>query len=156
LPLALLLPVTRRVAGLSSRFAPPPVRATLSILVVIARPLGPRDVGHRTISWPLLDAIRHSRQPTTIDLVRPGSWYALREHLRGQIERYGLGWYQVIHFDLIGGFKEFTALLQGQNQGQLGFDSALVQPFEGRRPFLFFETAVEGKAAPVFADAVAS
>ena len=82
-PLAVRLPVTRRVSGLGSRFELPGGRATLNILVVTARPDGPGDVGYRTISRPLLAALRTAGLPVAVDLVRPGTWAALREHLQG-------------------------------------------------------------------------
>ena len=71
-------------------------------------------------------------------------------------EQHQSGWYQVIHFDLHGGFNEFADLDQLRQQGRLLFQAVPIQPFEGKRPFLFFETAQEGKAGPVPADVVAS
>ena len=77
-PLAVRLPVTRRVERQPSKFELPPERPTLNILVVTARPFGRGDVGYRTISRPLLDALRTAGLPVTVDLVRPGTWEALR------------------------------------------------------------------------------
>ncbi len=156
-PLAVRLPVTRRVAGLESMFELPPERATLNILVVTARPFGAGDVGYRTISRPLLDGLRRSNLLVTVDLVRPGTWEVLREHLQSVRDQHDeSGWYQVIHFDLHGGFSEFADLDQLRRQGRLLFPGAQVQPYTGKRPFLFFETAQEGKAGAVPAAAVAS
>jgi hypothetical protein len=109
-PLAVRLPVTRRVDALGSKFDPPQGRPTLNILVVVARPDGPKDVGYRTISRPLLDALRTAGLPVTADLVRPGTWRALRDHFRAATERHGSGWYQVIHFDLHGAFSAYAPL----------------------------------------------
>jgi hypothetical protein len=81
-PLAVLLPVTRRVGLLPSKFKLPARRDTLNILLVTARPFGQRDIGYRTISRPLIDGIRQSKLPVTIDFVRPGTWRAFREHLQ--------------------------------------------------------------------------
>ena len=155
-PLAVRLPVTRRVDALGSKFDPPGGRPTLNILVVVARPDGPTDVGYRTISRPLLDALRTAGLPVTVDLVRPGTWQALRDHLRAATERHGSGWYQVIHFDLHGAFSDYAPLEQARREQRLLFSSGALEPFEGRRGFLFFETAEEGKAGPVAAEAVAS
>lgn len=47
---------------------------TLNILLVSARPGGRRDVGYRTISRPLIEALQNSRLRTRIDLVRPGTY----------------------------------------------------------------------------------
>ena len=141
-PLAVRLPVTRRVARLPSRFELPSGQPTLNILLVTARPFGRGDVGYRTISRPLLDALRQGSVPVTVDLVRPGTWEALRGHLReARARRDGSGWYQVVHFDLHGGFSGFGELDELRSAGRLLFAGPRVEPFEGRRPFLFFETA---------------
>ena len=91
-PLAVRLPVTRRVGQLGSKFELPPERSALNILLVTARPFGRGDVGYRTMSRPLLDGLRQSSLPVTLDLVRPGTWEALRGHLRaaGRAARDGL------------------------------------------------------------------
>src|SRR6202044_3965243 len=81
-PLAALLPVTRRAAAAGSKFDAPGDRATLNVLVVTARPDGPRDVGYRTVSRPLLEAVSNASLPVMVDLVRPGTSEALRAHLR--------------------------------------------------------------------------
>lgn len=57
-PLAVRLPVTRRVTAVGTKFRPPGPRPTLNVLVVTARPGGRRDVGYRTVSRPLLAAVR--------------------------------------------------------------------------------------------------
>jgi tetratricopeptide (TPR) repeat protein len=154
-PLAIRLPVTRRIDAQESKFELPSGRPTLNILVVTARPDGPKDIGYRTISRPLLDALRMAGLPVTVDLVRPGTWEALRAHLRSATERYGSGWYQVLHFDLHGSFSEYAPLEEALRAGRLLFSSTSLAPFEGHRGFLFFETAQEGKARPVPAEDVA-
>jgi hypothetical protein len=106
LPLAVRLPVTRHVGDQPSRFKQRDGLPTLNILVVTARPDGPRDVGYRTISRPLLDALRTARLPITVDLVRPGTWAALHSHLQSATEQHGTAWYHIVHFDLHGAFSE--------------------------------------------------
>jgi tetratricopeptide (TPR) repeat protein len=155
-PLAVRLPVTRRVTGVGSKFNPPGDRPTLNVLVVTARPDGPEDVGYRTVSRPLLDAVRVARLPVRVDLVRPGTWEALQAHLGAVKEERGSGWYQVIHFDLHGAFEDYPALEKGRKAERLLFGPGGVKPFEGRLGFLFFETAETGKAAPVPAEQVAA
>ena len=155
-PLAVRLPVTRRVDALGSKFDPPGTLPTVNILVMVARPDGPEDVGYRTISRPLLDVLRTAGLPVTVDLVRPGTWQALRDHLRAVTERHGSGWYQVIHFDLHGAFSHYTPLEEARRQDRLLFAPGTLAPFEGRRGFLFFETLEEGKAGPVAAEEVAA
>ena len=116
-PLAVRLPIIRRISLMQPKFDLPPERPTLNILLVTARPFRESDVGYRTISRPLLDAMRTSQLPVTIDLVRPGTWQALRTHLQSRSESHGSGWYQVIHFDLHGGLSEFAELDQLRSKG---------------------------------------
>ena len=155
-PLAMRMPVTRRVGGQPSRFALPDPRPTLNILVVTARPDGPRDVGYRTISRPLLHALRTAGLPVTVDLVRPGTWEVLCEQLRSATKRHGSGWYHIVHFDLHGAFAEHGWLEAGRQAGRLVFSPGALTAFPGRRGFLFFEAAQAGKAEPVPAEGVAS
>lgn len=155
-PLAVRLPVTRRVDAQPSGFAVRGDLPTLNILVVTARPGGPHDVGYRTISRPLLDALRTAGQPVTVDLVRPGTWDALRAHLADTARGHGSGWYQVVHFDLHGAFTGYDALARGTGEGGLLFSPGAVPPFDGQRGFLFFETERDAVAHPVPAETVAS
>jgi tetratricopeptide (TPR) repeat protein len=156
-PLAVRVPVVRRVAGRSQTFELPGPRPTLNILVVTARPDGSRDVGFRTISRPLLDAMRQATSPVTVDLVRPGTWAALRDHLRTTSEdlRKGSGWYHLVHFDLHGAFTDQDTIDAGVHKGRYLFATDRERA-EGRQGFLFFETAEEGKADPRSAGEVAS
>ncbi|MEU4447435.1 tetratricopeptide repeat protein [Actinosynnema sp. NPDC050801] len=155
-PLAVLVPVSRRVELPGSAFAMPPPRGSLNILVVTARPDGPRDVGYRTVSRPLLEAVRRSELSVTVDLVRPGTWTALREHLRAASEEHGSGWYQLVHFDVHGTFTDYASLDSGRRAGRLLFASDKVAEFEGRRGFLSFETARDGEPVLVGASEVAA
>ena len=155
-PLAVRLPVTRRADRQGLRVQPPSGWPTVNILVVVARPDGPRDVGYRTVSRPLLDALRTAGLPVTVDLVRPGTWDALRGHLQAVREERGPGWYQVAHFDLHGSFSDYAALEAGRAAERLVFaPAALESSFEGQQGFLYFETAETGKAGPVAAGEVA-
>lgn len=155
-PPAARMPVTRRVEGQPSRFAVADPRPTLNILVITARPDGPGDVGYRTISRPLLDAVRTAGLPVTADLVWPGTWDALRDRLRSATKRHGSGLYHVIHFDLHGAFADYASLDAGRQAGRLLFSPAALAAFPGRRGFLFFETAQERAAEPVPAETVAA
>jgi tetratricopeptide (TPR) repeat protein len=155
-PLAVRLPVTRRVTSVGAQFDPPGARPTLNVLVVTARPNGPRDVGYRTVSRPLLDAVRTAGLPVTVDLVRPGTWEALVTHLQAARDEHGSGWYHVVHFDVHGAFEDYPALEAGREADRLLFGPGGVAPFEGRRGFVFFETAETGKAGPVAAQDVAA
>jgi tetratricopeptide (TPR) repeat protein/cellulose biosynthesis protein BcsQ len=154
-PLAVRLPVTRRVDRLGVKFKAPSGRPTLNILVITARPGGHRGAAHRTIARPLLEALRTEAAPVTVDLVRPGTWEGLRDHLRLATEQHGSGWYQVVHFDMYGSFSDYAALEEGRREGRLR-SLGQMTPFAGRRGFLFFETTHEGQAGPVAMEAVAS
>ena len=155
-PLAVRVPVTRRVTGLGSKFDPPGGRPTLNVLVVTARPDGPRDVGYRTVSRPLLDAVRTAGLPVTVDLVRPGTWEALTGHLRAATEAHGSGWYQVIHFDLHGAFEDYAALEAGRQADRLLFGRAGWRRSRGGGGSCSSRRAEVGKAGPVAAEDVAA
>lgn len=101
-PLGVRLPVVRRVAEVRAGFDVPEQRGVLNILVVTARPGGARDAGYRTISKPLLAALRQAQIAVNVDIVRPGTWLALREHLQAATRRHGSGWYAIAHFDVHG------------------------------------------------------
>ena len=81
-PLGVRVPVVRRVENVERGFDVEAQGPALNVLVVTARPLGARDVGYRTISRPLLAALRQARVPVSVDLVRPGTWRALESHLQ--------------------------------------------------------------------------
>jgi len=155
-PLSVRLPITRHVEAQPSQFAVRDDLPTLNILAVTARPGGSHDVGYRTISRPLLDALQNADQPVTLDLVRPGTWDALRAHLSRATREHGSGWYQVIHFDLHGAFTDHASLAQAASEGDLQFSPSALPPFDGQRGFLFFETERDGVAHPVQAETVAS
>ncbi|MGW4946370.1 tetratricopeptide repeat protein [Actinoplanes sp. NPDC004185] len=155
--LALRMPVLRQDAAAPLRYDLPAPAPTVNILVVTARPFGRRDVGYRTISQPLLDAIGQTDVPVTVDLVRPGTWAALRDALRVAERDHGQGWYQVVHFDVHGGFGtpgSMTTDTNGAGAGGGGatrylFDPAHTPEADVKQGFLFFETGQAGTAQPV-------
>ena len=55
---------------------------TINLLVVVARPFGKRDVGYRTISRPLVEGLRQTSIPFRIEILRPGTYKSLENHLR--------------------------------------------------------------------------
>lgn len=154
-PLSVRMPLTRRASDQPPRFALRKDLPTLNILVVTARPDGPRDVGYRTISRPLIDAVRTAGLPVTVDQVRPGTWQALRDHLLSATERRGSGWYHVMHFDMHGAFSEYEPLAAGRQSGRLQFSPGLFSEFRGQRGFLYFETDQDNQAEPIPAEALA-
>jgi tetratricopeptide (TPR) repeat protein len=154
-PLAVRLPITRRVEGLGTRFTVAAAGDVLNILVVTARPDGPSDVGYRTISRPLLEGLRRADRPVRVELVRPGTWEALRDRLRAASAEHGSGFFHVVHFDLHGAVADYSALERGRQAQRFLFGQGVVEEFAGERGFLFFETGTTGKARPVSAGEVA-
>ncbi len=149
---------------------------TLNVLLVTARPGGRGDVSYRTISRPLVTALRESRVRAQIDLVRPGTWEALVRHLDESRAARGDGYYQLIHFDLHGSLLDYPAYtrLRGDEAGRTTTppknDEAgrtttppyiyrlrppRLAPFDGQRAFLFFDGPVPGQAEAVAAEQVA-
>jgi tetratricopeptide (TPR) repeat protein len=152
--LALRMPVVRQNARTPLPYDLPEPAPTLNILVVTARPFGRRDVGYRTISQPLLDAIGQTDVPVTVELVRPGTWAALQEALRTAERKHHQGWFQVVHFDVHGGFGTARSMTTGDGSGGGGtarylFDPAHASAADVKQGFLFFETGTAGTAQPV-------
>ena len=131
----------------------------INLLVVIARPNEERDVGYRTISRPLMEAIQHSKLRVKVELLRPGTYEALERHL----EEKGSGFYHIIHFDVHGGLLQYQQYEQIRQQTQLDphlYDSpygrqSFLAPYSGVKAFLFLETETKGKADPVEAQQLA-
>src|SRR6516164_5443100 len=74
----------------------------INLLIVTARPSGIRDVGYRTISRPLVEALRNANLRVQVEILRPGTYKALENHLREATAKHGEGHYHVIHFDVHG------------------------------------------------------
>jgi tetratricopeptide (TPR) repeat protein/type II secretory pathway predicted ATPase ExeA len=124
----------------------------LNLLVVTARPDEEKDVGYRTISRPLVEAIETAKLPVNVEFVRPGTYEAFVK----QLELRGAGFYHMVHFDMHGGLMTF-----GQFEGyqrslgdytfQRGYDLPSLAAYEGVQAFLFFEGDEAGMAVPVTA-----
>jgi hypothetical protein len=127
---------------------------TLNILLVTARPGGRRDVSYRTISRPLVTALRNSHIRAQIDLVRPGTYAALIRHLedtRSDPQR-GDGYYHIIHFDLHGSlltYERYKALEPERVANRHlfhGYAQPTVAPYVGYKAFLAFNDEEPGKS----------
>jgi CHAT domain/NACHT domain len=159
--------VRRSTANLQSKLEMP-ASPTINLLVVTARPHGRRDVGYRTISRPLIEGLRQVQAPVRVDIVRPGTYRAMVEHLRHTQEEHGVGYYHIMHFDVHG------AVLTHSQLAQLGDLSA--QTYEVRltdryarsdltpppaaaadvpKAYLFFEAETENDVDPAEADELA-
>jgi len=118
---------------------------TLNILLVTARPGGKLDVGYRTISRPLVDALENSQLPTRIDIVRPGTFAALIRHLEDSRDRHGDGYYQVIHLDVHGTLLTYAQYQKAEKEWTLqqelfktGYGQEPITEYEGMKAFLAF------------------
>ena len=154
-PFALDVPIMRR------RTASAPVieavagnSPTLNLLVLTARPGEAYDVGYRTITRPLVAALRQAQLRVDVDFVRPGTWQALVERLEAATRDRGAGYYHAIHFDLHGGLLSYEEFVKRQEapepadrltlQGRWGRGE--MAPYEGVKAFLSFQPAKDGAA----------
>lgn len=115
----------------------------LRLLVVTARP-SEKDVAYRTISWPLVEAVRQSRVPVDIDILRPGSYQALEQHLQAVRDDpdKGSGYYQLIHFDTHGALLTHEEFVRGSAPDTLAFrryGRGQIAEYQGQKAFLFLE-----------------
>jgi hypothetical protein len=98
------------------------------ILYVVARPWQDREtfIDHRLVSRSLvhtLDRAGPNSVQVDLEVVRPGSWPALLEHLEGARVRHGSGHYDLIHFDMHGTVADDGGT---QRQDRLQSDYCLV------------------------------
>ena len=119
---------------------------TINLLIVTARPSGKRDVGYRTISRPLVEGLRNANLRVQVDILRPGTYRALENHLRETTARHGEGYYHVIHFDVHGAvltYEQFQHLSLEPDSTPYRFQryarDEAIQPYEGVKAFLSFE-----------------
>ncbi len=128
---------------------------TVNLLVVTARPNADEDVAYRTISRPLVEAIRNAKLRVNIELLRPGTYKALENHL----EKRGSGYYHIVHFDVHGGLKTYKDYKEGiENNRYLydgGYGRKKIEKYEGVKAFLALEGDTKGKSDPVEASQVA-
>lgn len=132
---------------------------TINLLIVTARPSGGQDVGYRTISRPMVEALRQAGIPVQIEVLRPGTYAALDKHLQEVTARDGVGHYHVIRFDVHGAVLPYSKLQQEPQAShyvyQERYERPDLQPYEGERAFLFFEEEQGKKADPVEASELA-
>ena len=126
--------------------------AVVNLLVVVARPDEENDVGYRTISRPLVEAIGQSDLRVNVDILRPGTYEALVK----QLAEKGEGYYHIVHFDMHGCLATYEQLSKmNENAQAQGLTYRLVDtqrydrddltPFEGTRAFLSFEGEAQGE-----------
>jgi len=143
LPLALQATMVRKNLNPSTIEASVRPSPTINLLIVTARPSGRSDVGYRTISRPLVEALHQANLPVQIDILRPGTYKALENHLRQISAQQQEGYYQVIHFDLHGSVLTYEQLQQAQEASRHLYNERYgrsdFQPYEGVKAFLAFE-----------------
>ncbi|MEM6765134.1 MAG: tetratricopeptide repeat protein [Bacteroidota bacterium] len=136
----------------------------LRVLLMTSRPGGRQDVGYRTISRPLVEALEQAKVPAQIDIVRPGTFKALIKHLEDSRDTYGDGYYHMIHLDMHGGlltYDEYQALPESAKLSdylmKAGYGRTEIKPYDGYKAFLFFDNP-DGDIVgiPVSADDLAS
>lgn len=167
-PLALQAMMVRR------NLKPPPFEVnvqpgpTINLLIVTARPYGMKDVSYRTISRPLVEALRQTDLRVNIDMLRPGTYKTLENHLRETTSKHGAGYYHVIHFDLHGALLSYSQwqslLAQKTEQEEQGHSHTYhkyyaltdIPLYTGEKAFLFFEGEQDDSVTPVEASALAN
>ncbi len=131
--------------GMAIDLQPSPV---INLLVVTARPGEEKDVGYRTISRPLIDAIERGRLRVNVELLRPGTFEALSAHLEGKA-----GFYHIVHFDAHGGLMSYDQFQSEAKHERYLFQPRYgrggITPYEGVKAFLFLEGASQGQVDPV-------
>ena len=63
-----------------------------------------------TISRPLVEALETGKIPAQIDMVRPGTFEALVNHLEEIRDEHGEGYYHIIHLDMHGALLTLTSI----------------------------------------------
>ncbi len=98
-PLALHHPMTRKPVCSLPPMTVGQASPTISVLLVVARSNGQHESGYSTISQPLVETLHQAQLPVGIDILRPGTYRALGNHLETTTAQHGKGYYHVIHFD---------------------------------------------------------
>jgi len=129
---------------------------TVNLLVVTARPNADEDVGYRTISRPLVDAIRNAQLRVNIELLRPGTYEALERHLESK----GSGYYHIVHFDVHGALKTYEDYQLGVESNRYLYDGRYgrgnISEYDGLKAFLALEGKTKGEYDLVEAKEIAS
>ncbi|HKX30164.1 MAG TPA: tetratricopeptide repeat protein [Blastocatellia bacterium] len=160
-PLALDAPTVRKTPRpqvVKAQMRPSP---TINLLLIVSRPGEQEDIGYRTISRPLIELLRGTSLRVQVDIVRPGTFKALSNHLEGVKERHGAGYYHVIHFDGHGSLFTHQELLSaGSKPDQFVYQSRYgrddLERYEGQKAFLLLEGETGKRADPVEAGELAT
>ncbi len=138
---------------------------TINILVVIARPAGKYDVAYRTISRPMVEALRNTSVLVQIDILRPGTYQALYDHLRETTNKHKEGYYHVVHFDMHGGVLSYDQYNKIQEPTQASthlykdtsrYGRSAIEAYQGKKAFLSFENVEDDTSDLVEASELAN
>ena len=108
-------------------------------------------MGYRTISRPLVETLRNSKLRTQIDIVRPGTYAALVDHLQQSRSQQGDGYYHLIHFDVHGSllpydaYQKLDADYSAAPFQYKGYAQDEIAPYDGLKAFLAFNGPEPGK-----------
>ncbi|MCC5640220.1 tetratricopeptide repeat protein [Nostoc sp. CHAB 5844] len=154
-PLAVDCVMVRKSNQPAPMYADVQTSPVINLLVVVARPDEEQDVGYRTISRPLLELIENSHLRVNVELLRPGTYEALSQHLEAK----GAGYYHVIHLDCHGALMTYEQIQQPIKPGRYLYQGRYGrndwQKFAGVRAFLAFEGESQGKVDLVEAQELA-
>jgi hypothetical protein len=149
---ALDAPMIRKNRKLRPVLAQVKPSPTLNLLVVTARPHGKRDVGYRTISRPLVELLAQANLRVDVTILRPGTYEALDRHLDSVTDRFGVGHYHLIHFDVHGAllpYEAFKSSLVPDEANSLIYQARYgrgdLESYEGQRAFLALEGPEEDR-----------
>ncbi|MCB0078088.1 MAG: CHAT domain-containing protein [Anaerolineales bacterium] len=150
-PLSVDHPVVRKNATPIGNEATLQAADRLRVLLVTARPAGKRDVGYRTISRPLVEALAASRIPAQIDILRPATFEALCKHLEEVRDAHNAGYYHILHLDMHGALLDYAQYQAGATSIPVspltmrgGYGQTTVEPYSGQRAFLLFDDTTRG------------
>ncbi|MEZ5401886.1 MAG: tetratricopeptide repeat protein [Bryobacteraceae bacterium] len=149
-PLACQAVLVRHHAGAPGRAVTTPVAPMLRVLLLVSRP-HKNDVGYRTISRPLVDAVHQAGLPVAIEIVRPGSWNALTDHLNGKPQ----GYYHVLHLDAHGNVLPTAQLEALEKKGEIHLLAAPAAVPGGESAVLWLDGPEEDKPEAVSAQRLA-
>ncbi|MEM8779119.1 MAG: CHAT domain-containing protein, partial [Cyanobacteria bacterium P01_G01_bin.49] len=128
---------------------------TINLLVVVARPKADRDIGHRTISRPLVETIRNAKLRVNIEILRPGTYEALVKHLEAK----GNGYYHIVHFDVHGSLQNYETYQERLEIGmylESRYGREEIKEYDGFKAFLALEGEEIGEYDPVEASEIAN
>ncbi|HEX3642727.1 MAG TPA: CHAT domain-containing protein [Ktedonobacteraceae bacterium] len=107
-----------------------------------------------------MEELHRANLRVQVDILRPGTYKALVDHLRDTTNLHGVGHYHVIHFDVHGAILPYDQFQQATTSNQYLFQQRYgrsdIKLYEGMKAFLFLEGEQEYRADPVEASELAN